>query len=316
MRLRLPECRPVGSLAALVVLGGPSIARAAGDGLHVPAWSAGPFVLLLLAIALLPLVASHWWHPNRNKALVVGLISVPMVGYLLSLGDAGRAGLVHELGEYFSFISLLLALYVISGGIVLRGDLVGRPRTNLLFLAAGAVLANVIGTTGASMVLIRPVLHINSQRQRTSHIPVFFIFTVSNLGGLLTPLGDPPLFLGFLKGVDFFWTASLWPEWLITNGIVLGVFYVWDSIAFRRETPEALRKEQTRYHRLRFAGLGVNLPLLVIVILTVLLQSPKLGGHIGNKLGFGDLTLAWPFGELTMLAAAGLSVWLSPRHLY
>ncbi|MBO0699271.1 MAG: sodium:proton antiporter, partial [Zavarzinella sp.] len=169
----------------------------------MPAWSAGPFVLLLLTIALLPLLAARWWHHNRNKAVVVAVIAVPTAGYLLSLGDAGRAGLLHELGEYFSFISLLLALYVISGGIVLRGDLPGRPRTNLLFLACGAVLSGVIGTTGASMILIRPVLRINSSRRLTSHIPVFFIFSVSNMGGLLTPLGDPPLFLGFLKGVDF-----------------------------------------------------------------------------------------------------------------
>src|SRR5215216_388162 len=111
MVCRLPASHRVGSLATLVVLGGPSIAFAAGDGLHVPVWSAGPFVLLLLGIALLPLVAGHWWHPNRNKALVVGLITVPTAGYLLSLGDAGRAGLAHELGEYFSFMSLLLALY-------------------------------------------------------------------------------------------------------------------------------------------------------------------------------------------------------------
>ncbi|HKB02779.1 MAG TPA: sodium:proton antiporter [Gemmataceae bacterium] len=316
MRLRLPECRPVGSLAALVVLGGPSIARAAGDGLHVPAWSAGPFVLLLLAIALLPLVASHWWHPNRNKALVVGLISVPMVGYLLSLGDAGRAGLVHELGEYFSFISLLLALYVISGGIVLRGDLVGRPRTNLLFLAAGAVLANVIGTTGASMVLIRPVLHINSQRRRTSHIPVFFIFSVSNLGGLLTPLGDPPLFLGFLRGVDFFWTLTLWREWVLANGLVLATFYVWDRVAYHREAAADLYREKVRVHALRVAGLAANAPLLAVVLLAVLFESAKIGQGVGNRLGVGDLTLVRPWGEFLMLAAAGLSLLLSPRHLH
>src|SRR5204863_6424376 len=127
-------------------------------------------------------------------------------------------------------------------------------RTNLLFLAAGAGLANLIGTTGASMVLIRPVLRINSQRNRTQHIPVFFIFTVSNTGGLLTPLGDPPLFLGFLKGVGFFWTAGLWKEWLLVNGLVLAVFYAWDSVAYRRELPVDIQREERRYHRLRVAG--------------------------------------------------------------
>ena len=205
-----PHARPpvasVFALSGLFVLGAPSFACAAG-GLHVPPAAAGPFVLLLVAIAVLPLVAARWWHRNRNKALVVAVLGPAGRRLPAHRGEPGRAALVHELAEYFSFIVLLGALYVVAGGIVLRGDLVGRPRTNLLFLAAGAVLANLIGTTGASMVLIRPVLRINSQRKRTGHIPVFFIFAVGNTGGLLTPLGDPPLFLGFLKGVGFFWTT-------------------------------------------------------------------------------------------------------------
>src|SRR5262249_32796136 len=174
--VRVPFLR----LALLTLLIAPSPALAAGGDLHVPVAAAGPFVLLLLGIAFLPLVAGRWWHRNRNRAIVVALVGLPTAGYLLSLGEPGQAALLHELGESFSFISLLFALYVIAGGIVLRGDLAGRPRTNLFFLAAGSVLANFIGTTGASMILIRPLLRINSHRQRTSHIPVFFIFTVSN----------------------------------------------------------------------------------------------------------------------------------------
>jgi Na+/H+ antiporter NhaD/arsenite permease-like protein len=301
------------ALGGLFVLASPSFAFAAGD-LHVPPAAAGPFVLLLVAVAVLPLVAAGWWHHNRNKALVTALLALPAAGYLLAKGEPGRAALVHELAEYFSFIALLGALYVVSGGIVLRGDLVGRPRTNLLFLAAGAVLANLIGTTGASMVLIRPVLRINSQRNRTQHIPVFFIFTVSNTGGLLTPLGDPPLFLGFLKGVSFFWTTHLWREWLVVNGLVLIVFYVWDSVAYRREAPADIRREERRYHRLRVAGLKLNAPLLAAILLAVLLQSPDVGRGLGNALGLGDLTLRRPWGELLMFAAAGLSLRLSPEH--
>lgn len=304
------------AIALLIALLLPSPALAAGDGLNVPVWAAGPFALLLLAIAVLPLIAGDWWHANRNKGILVSALTLPTAGYLLSLGAPGRTALRYELGEYFSFITLLGALYVISGGIVLRGDLVGRPRTNLLFLTTGAVLANFIGTTGASMILIRPVLRINSARKRTGHIPVFFVFIVSNLGGLLTPLGDPPLFIGFLKGVDFFWTMGLWREWLLTNGLVLGVFYVWDRISYRRETPDDLRREQTRYHRLRFAGWRLNAPLLAVVILAVLLQSTQIGAGIGNRIGVGDLTLTRPWAELVMLAAAGLSICLSPRHHY
>lgn len=286
---------------------------AAGD-LHVPFAAATPFVALLLAVAVLPLVAGQWWHPNRNKLVVVGLFAVPTAGYLYWLGDDGIAALQHELLEYFSFISLLLALYAISGGIVLRGDLEGRPRTNLLFLAAGAVLASLIGTTGASMILIRPVLRINSERKRTAHIPVFFIFSVSNLGGLLTPLGDPPLFLGFLKGVDFFWTTALWREWIVANGLVLTVFYVWDWLAFRRESPEDIQKERIRVHRLRIAGLKTNAPLLAVVLVAVLMQSARVGAGLGKWLGVGDLTLIRPWGEFVMLAAATLSLTVSPKH--
>ena len=284
--------------------------------LQVPLWAAGPFVLLLLGIALLPLVAGHWWHSNRNKGIVVAALSFPTAAYLLSLGEAGRSALLHECVEYFSFMSLLLALYVISGGIVLRGDLAGRPRTNLIFLAIGAVLANLVGTTGASMILIRPVLRINSERKRTLHIPVFFIFSVSNLGGLLTPLGDPPLFLGFLKGVDFFWTMSLWKEWLVANALVLGIFYVWDTIAYRRETAADIRTDFVRVHRLRIGGLMVNGPLLAMVIAGVLFQSEQVGQAAGRALAVGNLTLHRPWGEIVMLLATVLSLLLSPKHLY
>jgi Na+/H+ antiporter NhaD/arsenite permease-like protein len=302
----------LGVVTCALVLGVPSSAWAAGGDLHVPAAAAAPFTLLLLAIAVLPLAAGHWWHANRNKGIVVAVLAVPTALYLAFVGEAGRAALSHELAEYFSFISLLVALYVISGAIVLRGDLAGRPATNVGFLAAGAVLANLIGTTGASMILIRPILRINVGRKRTSHIPVFFIFAVSNTGGLLTPLGDPPLFLGFLKGVGFFWTMRLLPQWLLVNGLVLGVFYVWDKIAYRREAPEDVRKEEVRVHRLRVGGLALNAPLLAVVLLAVLFQSPQ----VGRGVGLGDLTLVRPWGEFIMLGAAGLSLWLSPKHLH
>lgn len=305
---------PIMALFALLLL--PTWALAAGGELKVAPVSAAPFALLLLAIAGLPLIAEHWWHSNRNKGIVAAILALPVAGYLWFLGEPGRAALGHELVEYFSFISLLLALYVISGGIVLRGDMEGKPLTNALFLLVGAMLANVIGTTGASMVLIRPVLRINSQRKRTAHIPVFFIFAVSNVGGLLTPLGDPPLFLGFLKGVDFFWTMSLWREWLVVNGLVIGVFLVWDTIAHRREAPEDIRRDVARVHRFQVAGLLVNVPLLAVVLGSVLLHSAKVGQQLGKALGVGDLTLDMPYGELLMLAAAGLSLLLSPKHHY
>ncbi|MFI5314486.1 MAG: sodium:proton antiporter [Myxococcota bacterium] len=201
-----------------------------GLGAELPVWAVLPFVGLLLSIALLPLAAPGFWEKNANKALVAALFSLPVV--LELVGGFGREGL-HQLvekgREYLSFILLLLALFVITGGIVVRGSLSGTPLVNTGILALGALIANVIGTTGASVLLIRPLLRANAPRERKVHIVVFFIFIVSNCGGLLTPLGDPPLFLGFLKGVPFEWTLSLWKPWALVNGALLVLFNVWDQ---------------------------------------------------------------------------------------
>ena len=287
--------------------------------LEVPPWSAVPFVLTLLAIALLPLVAEHFWHANRNKALVLALLAAPVVGFLVHSGLEYTHALLHALEEYASFIILLGSLYTVSGGIVVRGDIEGRPLTNTALLAAGAVLANLIGTTGASMLLIRPFLRINRQRQHVRHLPVFFIFVVSNLGGLLTPLGDPPLFLGFLRGVDFFWTLSLWREWLVVNGAVLAVFFVWDSLAHFRESKEAIARD-VRESRppLRVEGLR-NLLFLGGIVAAVLLKSPHVGRLAGDWLGrffpCPDLTLHPPWGDAVMAAMGLLALLLTPRRL-
>jgi Na+/H+ antiporter NhaD/arsenite permease-like protein len=220
----------------------PSLALGAGhEPLQLPVWSVAPFVLLLLCIAVLPLVAEHFWHNDRNKAFVVVALAVPLILYLgylqLTTGKHTLYSLVHELGKYASFIIMLGSLYTVAGGIVVRGDLQATPLTNAAILGLGALLANLIGTTGSSALLIRPFLRINAARKHTAHLPVFFIFLVSNLGGCLTPLGDPPLFMGYLNGVPFTWTLRLWPQFLTANGLVLAVFVVWDTLALRREAP-------------------------------------------------------------------------------
>jgi len=176
----------------------------------VPLYTIAPFVALLLAIALLPLWLPRWWESNRNKLIVSLALGLPV----LALYGVRRPGvLLSAAEEYVSFIVLLAGLFVIAGGILLRGDLVATPLTNTAFLALGAVLASFIGTTGASMLLIRAVLQTNRERTRVRHTIVFFIFLVSNIGGMLTPLGDPPLFLGYLRGGPFAWTFRLWPLW-------------------------------------------------------------------------------------------------------
>ena len=188
-------------------------------------WTIIPFALMLLAVAILPLAAGRWFEHNRNKAIVAAVLGVPTIVYLIAaFGHLGLERAAQTGEEYISFILLLFALFTISGGIYLTGNLVATPRTNLTFLAVGAILASFIGTMGASMVLIRPLLRANSERRYSRHTIVFFIFAVSNIGGLLTPLGDPPLFLGFLRGVPFGWTFGLWREWLLGVGLVLCVY--------------------------------------------------------------------------------------------
>ncbi len=195
-----------------------------------------PFAGILLGIAILPLLktAGHWWEHNRNK-LKVALVCAAggILLYLIPTGDFSKVGITYL--EYAAFLTMLAALFMISGGIHISGAFAGFPATNTLFLAVGALLASLLGTTGASMILIRPLLRANRQRLHKTQIIVFFIFTVSNCGGLLTPLGDPPLYLGFLRGVPFSWTFQLFPEWLFTIGLLLLLFYLADTWYFRRE---------------------------------------------------------------------------------
>jgi len=290
-------------------------AEGPAEPLRVAPVSALPFALLLGCIAILPLIprTAHWWHLNRNKLIVSLGLAVPVAVYLLTLSEAshGRSTheLLHELKSYVSFIVLLGALYTIAGGIYVDADLAGRPRTNTSILAIGAVLANLIGTTGASMVLIRVLLHTNVERHRVAHIPIFFIFVVSNTGGLLTPLGDPPLFLGFLAGVDFFWTMGLWKHWLLVNGLLLAIFYVWDTLAWRRETSVDKQQDERQVVPVRVRGLKVNLPLIVGVLLAVILQSDKTAASLGIP------ALSFPVAEAIMVLLAVLSMVLTPKNI-
>ena len=205
-----------------------------GHGPLPPLWLCIPFAALLLMIATGPLFYPHFWHHHYPK-VAVGLGALVAGFYIFMLGST--TPLLHAAEEYFAFIALLGSLYVASGCILIKTDFAGTPRTNTALLFVGAVLSNFIGTTGASMLLIRPFMRLNAGRLKPYHI-IFFIFIVSNVGGALTPIGDPPLFLGFLRGVPFFWTvAHVWYIWLPTLLVLLGVFYVFDS----RNTAQSLR---------------------------------------------------------------------------
>jgi len=234
------------------------------------AWAL-PFVGLLLSIAILPLAAPHFWESNLRKLGVAAILAAPTL--VLYLRTQPRA-LVHTAEDYVSFIVLLGGLFVISGGIHLEGDLEATPRTNAAFLGVGAVLASFVGTTGASMLLIRPLLQTNRERKHVAHTVVFFIFLVSNIGGCLTPLGDPPLFLGYLLGVPFAWTFRLFVPWLFTTALVLAVYVVWDRRAHAAEARVALKRDFYEVRRLRVAG-KENLVLLAGVLGAVaFLEAP------------------------------------------
>ena len=242
-------------------------------GAQLPLASALPFVALLAAIAVLPLVAPRWWHPNGNKAIVAVAVSLPVLWQLgIAFGEPGRAVLAEMIHDYVGFIVVIGALFVITGGIHIQGSLSGTPLVNTGMLGLGAVLANLLGTTGASVLLIRPLLRANKSRRRTAHIVVFFIFLVANCGGLLTPVGDPPLLLGFLKGVPFEWTLRLWPQWLTMTASLLVIFNVWDQWALDREERErpGSQLEQVMVHEpLRVRG-GVSVAALGAVLLTII----------------------------------------------
>ncbi len=216
----------------------PSLAFAADfDGSRLNLLWAIPFAGILLSIALMPLMVPSFWHHHFGKVSAAWTLAFFLpFAYLFGVGAAG-ASLVHALlAEYIPFIILLTALYTVAGGIYIRGSLHGSPALNCGLLLIGVVLASFMGTTGASMLMIRPLIRANDNRQHKAHLVVFFIFLVSNVGGSLTPLGDPPLFLGFLKGVDFFWTVRyLFPETLFMVVSLLVIFYVIDSYYFKKE---------------------------------------------------------------------------------
>ncbi len=277
----------------------------------IPLWTLAPFAALLLCIAVLPLAAGRFWDSNRNKALVSLGLALPIAVWLaLAHGAAGWLELGHKAMEFTSFIALLGALYVISGGVFVRGSLAGTPLVNTALLAAGAVLASFVGTTGASVLIIRPLLRANQKRTRKTHLVVFFIFVVSNCGGLLTPLGDPPLFLGFLKGVPFEWTLNLWREWALVNGALLLIFNLWDQWALNRdevERPEPLLEEVQQHEP--FGILGAHNLALLGAIVAIIYAS-------GSGLGHGGTP--WPFGaqEAGMLAVAAASWVFTNREIH
>ncbi|RWM82143.1 MAG: sodium:proton antiporter [Mesorhizobium sp.] len=275
--MRFAAALTAGAVVAVATLL-PGVALAAEPhalpGETMSLWWALPFAGLLLSIATGPLLFHHVWEHHYGKiTLLWAALTVVPLAVAFGIPSATDAVLHALLTEYMSFIILLFALFTISGGILVAGNIHGTPLVNAGLLLIGAILASVIGTTGASMILIRPILRANDDRPFNAHVVIFFIFLVSNIGGSLTPLGDPPLFVGFLRGVDFFWTAAnLYQETLFVGGLVLAVFLVMDIIVHRREAGAPKIKDPTPDTKVRIRGLA-NLPLLAGVIGAILLSA-------------------------------------------
>jgi len=303
--------------ALLPFLIAPTLAQAADlDGSRFSAWWGLPFAGMLLSIALLPLLTPIFWHHHFGKvAAGWSLAFLLPFAAVYGAGAMGAAFAHALLAEYLPFIILLTALFTAAGGIYIRGNLRGSPGLNTTLMAIGAVLASFMGTTGASMLLIRPLIRANDDRKHCAHVVVFFIFIVSNAGGSLTPLGDPPLFLGFLKGIEFFWTMKhIFPQTLFLVGSLLAVFYALDTRMIRREGVRPVDPTPTSGRGAERLGLdgAVNLvPLLMIMglVLTSGVWKPGVAFDV-----FGtEVPLQQLVRDGALLAVIALSLAITPQ---
>jgi Na+/H+ antiporter NhaD/arsenite permease-like protein len=299
------------ALAGAMVLLPDGALAAEFDGRSLSVVWAVPFIGMLLSIAVFPLLAPHAWEHHHGKiaALWALLVLGPMA---LAFGPVAAVhALAHTaLLEYIPFILLLLALFTVAGGILIRGNIHGAPVTNSILLLIGAGLASLIGTTGASIVMIRPVLRANDDREHNAHVVVFFIFLVSNIGGSLTPLGDPPLFLGFLRGVDFFWTTRhLFLETLFVGAIVLAVFFLIDLAIYRKEGRS--RPDPTPDNPVRVTG-GINFALILVIVAAILLSATLDLGRF-TLLG-SEVEVANALRDAVMIAVTAVSLALTPKE--
>jgi len=286
------------------------------DGRQLAVWWGIPFAGVLLSIALVPLLAPIFWHHHFGKVAAAWALAF-LVPFAVTFGPAatGQAVVHAALAEYVPFIILLTALFTVAGGIFVRGNLHGSPGLNTGLLALGAFLASFMGTTGASMLLIRPLIRANDNRKHQVHVVVFFIFIVSNAGGALTPLGDPPLFLGFLKGVDFFWTVThLWPQTLFLVGILLALFYAidWWYYHKREEVRPVDPTPDTR--RVGFEG-GVNFLLLGVVVGLVLLSGLWKSSVVFNVAGT-EVGLPGIVRDIGLIVVALVSLKITPASAH
>lgn len=304
----LLACSPLSVLAA----------QASEDAAQTtPLWLCIPFAGLLLCIAVLPLIKGEWWEAHQPHAVIFWCLLF-LIPFTVKYGAGMAAETVLEcvLNDYLTFIVLLFGLFCVSGNITLEGNIAGSPRMNVVFLAIGTLLSSCIGTTGASMLMVRPMLKMNSWRKRKTHIMVFFIFLISNMGGCLTPIGDPPLLMGFMRGIPFFWSLKLFPVLLFNMVILLAVYFLLDRRAYRKDIAEGM-KPDISVPGTEVKLLGVhNIIFLVMIVAAVILSGmlpnlPMFQDAAGNVRGihFGEVVLGYPsiIEVIIILLAAFLS---------
>lgn len=279
-----------------------------------------PFAGILLCIALFPLVMPTWWEEHQAPVVIAWSLAF-IVPFVMGFGAHHTAEVVLEciINDYLTFIVLLFGLFCVAGNITLEGDLAGSPRINVGLLLFGTLLSSWVGTTGASMLMVRPIIKMNSWRKRKRHIMIFFIFLISNIGGCLTPIGDPPLLMGFMRGVPFFWSLRLLPILAFNAAVLLFVFYHLDMRAYRKDIAEGRKPDISKPGtEIRIAGLH-NLIFLAAIVVAVLLSGtlpslPLFRNADGTVRGIpilGEVTLTWP--AVIEIAIILASAWLSFR---
>lgn len=286
--------------------------------MNIPMWLVVPFAGLLLCIAVFPLVKPEWWEKNQPWAVAFWSILF-IIPYAVLYGVPSAAETVLEciINDYLTFIVLLFGLFCVAGNITLEGDLAGSPRVNTIMLAIGTLLSSCIGTTGASMLLVRPIIKMNAWRKRKSQIMIFFIFMISNMGGCLTPIGDPPLLMGFTRGVPFTWSLKLFPILLFNMVVLCIMFYLIDRLNYRKDIAEGCRPDLSKAGtEVKFEG-GHNVIFIVMIVAAVILSGvlPTLpvfknaeGAVRGIKV-FEDVTFTFP--AMIEIAIILLAAWLS-----
>lgn len=270
----------------------------------IPLWASLPFIIMILTIAVCPLFFHHWWENNKNKLIISLALGIPTAIWLI-IQELSHELIHHVFFDYVPFIILLGSLFVITGGIHVKGDILAKPKINILFLAIGSVLASFMGTTGAAMLLIRPIIKTNSERKFKVHTILFFIAIVANCGGMLTPLGDPPLFLLYLRGAPFVWFLNLFLEWAFVNGVLLMLYFIIDSYYYKKESPENILSDTLHIEPLRIEGKR-NLFCLFGVVLSVAFLNAQYIDAIKNN---DNLVF---IREAAMILCAVLSLWFTP----